>query len=698
MERRTTRTKKSGVNPLGETAELSENEVHDSTPKDEPEFTEKKPRPKKRKTGENKDNKEGAPPQWKRVRGKRGMLKQLVEMPLDLLFEIFGRVDPVDLLHMARTTKALRAILMSRSSISVWKQSRSNIERMPNCPDDLTEPQYANLAFGRSCSFCQRNLSVIHIAWSARVRCCKKCLDVHFMQVKNHTTWLTAADRGYPSLLAHWAPCLIITRTTVSRKSGPRTHDTVYVLQSTDQLWKDEYASIQDPNAKHEWINRKLEERYAIEKHARECESWCRKVQGENGTRTELLIAERKAILMENVKELGWEEELYKLSPVDYYPQYEPRVERFCETDITESVLSDFRNFLNLFMKRTKSQRLFQEHSQYLESRRNILHEICKNGSAHLPLNSLYPTVGELYRITEDNPSLVDYSKSYPDALLVPFPDIALLWRKDIERKLLDLITNACGADHVFDPSTVFDLATTFFKCTSCYPVMLMRDERAMKHRCATVDGRYRPDEDPYKRAFRVVLGVSWNACGCIKFDPEDLKTLTEVVEMCGFDPKVTTAHEMDEADPIIECLSCNHIDEGRATMTWAAVRGHQRASHDQNGKAMVLKLLDEEEAIKVRERMKEEQARQLHKDYSYKFMCPHCKSAVGALSTLRKHLKQNHGMTKVKDDELVYALDQNRIPSLYRLWPPRDEEPEGDLHQEPQLGDLHEDSDESGL
>ncbi|KAF8960633.1 hypothetical protein BDZ97DRAFT_2060556 [Flammula alnicola] len=567
MQRRMTQTKKSGVNPLEETAEVSEDEVHDSTPKDKPELTEK-PCAKKRKTGEHRDNKEGAPPQWKRVRGKRGMLKQLVEIPLDLLFEFYA----------------------SRASYSL---------------------------VGRYCFW----ISI-----------------------------LTGALGSMPNNHPHNGILQIRQVLALMILS-------MYTLENIDQLWKDEYENIQDPNAKHEWMNRKLEERYAIEKHARECESWSKGVQGAHGHGKELLVAERKAM----------------------------------STKATVKVLSDFGNFLNQFMKGTKSQRLLEEHSEFLESHKNILHEIHKNGSISMPMNSVYPTLGELYRITEGNPSLVDYSKSYPAALLVPFPDIALLWRKDIERKLLDLITNACGADHVFEPNTVFDLAMG-----TCNALLFQTPIHHSRNGLAA----YLHDLNRYRLAFGVVLGeVSWNACGHIKFDPEDLKAFIEIVKMCGFDPKVTTAREMDEADPIIECLSCNHIDEGRATMTWAAVRRHQ-ISHDRQGKAMVLKVLDGEEAMKVRVRMKEEQARRLHKDIDHDdmFMCPHCQSEVGPFSNFWKHLKQNHGITKVKDDELVYALDQSRIPSLYRLWPPRDEELEGDLHPEPQLGDLHQESDESGL
>jgi hypothetical protein len=46
-------------------------------------------------------------------------------------------------------------MLMSRSSISVWKSARANfVPAMPECPDDLSEPQYAELAFGKGCHVC----------------------------------------------------------------------------------------------------------------------------------------------------------------------------------------------------------------------------------------------------------------------------------------------------------------------------------------------------------------------------------------------------------------------------------------------------------------------------------------------------------------------------------------------------------------
>jgi hypothetical protein len=111
------------------------------------------------------------------VKGIQGVLEVVKGMPLDILFEvstlpiscscqplefhqlmyfqIFSHLDPIDLVTLTQTSKELRAMLTSRSSTSVWKAARANIvPAMPDCPDDLSEPQYAVLMFGKGCHVC----------------------------------------------------------------------------------------------------------------------------------------------------------------------------------------------------------------------------------------------------------------------------------------------------------------------------------------------------------------------------------------------------------------------------------------------------------------------------------------------------------------------------------------------------------------
>jgi hypothetical protein len=56
----------------------------------------------------------------------------------------------MDILHLARTSLNIRAILMSRDSAHIWATARS-VVGMPECPPDLSEPQYASLMFERTC-------------------------------------------------------------------------------------------------------------------------------------------------------------------------------------------------------------------------------------------------------------------------------------------------------------------------------------------------------------------------------------------------------------------------------------------------------------------------------------------------------------------------------------------------------------------
>ncbi|KAF9019849.1 hypothetical protein BDZ89DRAFT_958853, partial [Hymenopellis radicata] len=88
---------------------------------------------------------------------------------------IFSHVDPLDLLRLSRTTKDLRALLMSKSSIGVWESARLRMEGLPPIIEGLNEPQYANLLFDTHCHNCLKTPTK-RIIWAVRMRLCKQCL------------------------------------------------------------------------------------------------------------------------------------------------------------------------------------------------------------------------------------------------------------------------------------------------------------------------------------------------------------------------------------------------------------------------------------------------------------------------------------------------------------------------------------------
>ncbi|KAF8602607.1 hypothetical protein BDV93DRAFT_397406, partial [Ceratobasidium sp. AG-I] len=57
-----------------------------------------------------------------------------------------------DVLSLARTSKSLRKALLSRSSVAIWRVAISNTEKLPRCPENLSEPQYVALIFATLCA------------------------------------------------------------------------------------------------------------------------------------------------------------------------------------------------------------------------------------------------------------------------------------------------------------------------------------------------------------------------------------------------------------------------------------------------------------------------------------------------------------------------------------------------------------------
>lgn len=58
---------------------------------------------------------------------------------------------PMDLLHLARTSRAFHGLLMTRSATGLWRAARKNVDGLPDCPTHLSEPAYAKLAFDSHC-------------------------------------------------------------------------------------------------------------------------------------------------------------------------------------------------------------------------------------------------------------------------------------------------------------------------------------------------------------------------------------------------------------------------------------------------------------------------------------------------------------------------------------------------------------------
>lgn len=66
--------------------------------------------------------------------------------------QIFRHLPPACLLRLSRLTKDFRRFLMHRSSLPIWKEAREiHADGLPDPPDGVSEPAWADLAFDSRC-------------------------------------------------------------------------------------------------------------------------------------------------------------------------------------------------------------------------------------------------------------------------------------------------------------------------------------------------------------------------------------------------------------------------------------------------------------------------------------------------------------------------------------------------------------------
>ncbi|KAF8881946.1 hypothetical protein CPB84DRAFT_1751043 [Gymnopilus junonius] len=164
----------------------------------------------------------------------------------------FGHLHPLDLLHIAWTSKGLRKIVMSRSSATIWRRSLSTVEKLPDCLVGMNEPQYARLMFDEICHFCDAG-NAKHVIFLARLRCCKACGLEKFESLS-----------GLPEDVAR--PVFSITPyTRIDWARGYMGGVKYYYIKEMHRL-QAEYCRIRHPTLKSAWVSMKEQDFRAMEK------------------------------------------------------------------------------------------------------------------------------------------------------------------------------------------------------------------------------------------------------------------------------------------------------------------------------------------------------------------------------------------------------------------------------------------------
>ncbi|KAF5388965.1 hypothetical protein D9757_005040 [Collybiopsis confluens] len=522
------------------------------------------------------------PEEFRKVRGKCGMLERLAkDVPLDVMFEIFSYLDSRDLYHLSRTTRDLRGILMSKSSEFAWRQARTNWGDIPPIPDDLNEPQYADLLFGVHChvrfykpgiyigllTACSRYVDArvvlsprsgpfvpnavddvqrkreYNTLWAFIYLLIAKGYSFpHFQSVKKSQPDAYRNEPIFPREVISGVYSNSITPgdNSKSTPARPVSHP------ATAERFKEEFLALETDEERTAWIESKLEEREAQQRHAYACIRWYeRTLENEDKQMRE----ERTEAILKKLQDLGMREEAEKIGRNFFEHESVDQAKK-----LTDQAWSRIKTDLVAWISERRRDRLARENGRSIRNRYWFASRSYDDLAEKASYQGPYPSLGDVLndKVIEDliweTPLDIDLTKQFFDLQFSAF--LHRFMEEWIPSKVQELL----GVMQMEVPNSSADdlrLASSVFTCTSCINPLVFPE--MFFHSCC-----FRHAHNELRMAI-YTGGFSdspWYCC--LRFSKRESYFVKTIVQACGLDPKTATMDDMYASNPLIECLTCS--------------------------------------------------------------------------------------------------------------------------------------------
>ncbi|KII84240.1 hypothetical protein PLICRDRAFT_95574 [Plicaturopsis crispa FD-325 SS-3] len=502
----------------------------------DPETQEPTTRPKKRsKRATGKTAAGGTSGEQKpKLRGNRGKLANFTEMPLDILFEILEHMRPVDILHIARTTKALRGILMCRrTAISIWKAAFSNCPDIPECPDDLNEPQYANLMFLKHCHGCLKPNAKAY--WRIRARYCSRCAGERAV---------TFASFGSDGL---YIPMQVIP---------PRSRSEVrrYIAGSSIAAFRETLNALPSEEERQAFKQACQERERRVIQHVIDCEEWVRKQKNERSRELEEIRDRRYSHIVDRLFDMGYEPERDTIESSAFWNLPQVKHSKELTDREWERILPD----LVAYITQQKEQRIRYNRPYRLRSAVEIVKTLVEAYNMRQPPDQPTLAVADVCLlppfksvILDTPPDIEITAESFGDAMDL-LPQLTPAWFEASTDQLVARIAEITSHEATRQS---LELATSWFGCAAAVTCQV-----APHHGASIITHHHMHfslQSDVETRSAYAELSFAFGALKHGPWRPESfelVRGVPELVRACGLDPESATAAEMDALDPWVAC------------------------------------------------------------------------------------------------------------------------------------------------
>ncbi|KAK0226708.1 hypothetical protein IW262DRAFT_784144 [Armillaria fumosa] len=530
-------------------------------------------------------------------RGRKGALKGLVDMPLDILLEIFGHLLPYDVLRLARLTKEFRRLLMHPSSRSCWRASLANVPNLPDPFPGMTEPAWINLVFHPQCHFCSRTVHTVE--WCFRKRLCNRCWYKHVIPISR---WVMDVD-GYWNKWENM-PVTVVLAGILPMQIDKTTRQKHILRQDFHDL-ANRFGRIYDSQEKELFKSREWGIARGIEQRARECLIWTRCYFIDQQTEVNDQKACRLRAVHNKLVDLGWTQELEFLKRRDDYNSLSEHQSVNQTRPLTDRIWTKIKPTIIELLQGARVRRLQAEHEALIRMRKNVALPILRSYKrANIPFSGFMPESPDYFEFPEVKAIIHRPPEEIVDQTsfeLIPslLPGLIGAWRERIHEELHALIKDS-------DPTSTVDgmeglrLATTVFTCETC--TQIYHDPSESSPDLGTVHGGEAGPADiptPEENADDIVYvsnkhsnRLSWSS-HTLRIIPRNTEIAEDIVIAAGKNPKTTTAVEMDQLMLYFFCLDCAKLEDvdgiQRAcgkVWKWRLALRHILRKHYTSGKA----------------------------------------------------------------------------------------------------------------
>ncbi|KAK0203339.1 hypothetical protein DFS33DRAFT_1383592 [Desarmillaria ectypa] len=594
-------------------------------------------------------------------RTRVGKLQGILSMPVEMWLEILSFLTPQDVLQLARSSKELRSIFMSRSSTAIWMAARRTVE----CPPPISgfsEPAWANLLFMNTCHFCCKSV-VRHIDFVFRKRICSKCVGKHVM---HHPE--VAVNEDQISLIMTLLP----TKVCPTRRIGCLPL----------RYLREEFEAVQ---AQFLFLPQDLKEGYCQErqKYVQEVNSfvsigkaWCQKMEYERQAELEQLKADRASDIKERLKALGY-------GKAFDYPDFPYRFHRHPLVKqpraLTQQGWSKISDPLIQFAKDAKEKQIHQERVSQVRERILMSRACARQGhersiqtalehasvlKARLALagsvfESFFPS-GSPYATTIPSPMdfcafhLVKNILDLPDDATVDnqsfVPLLGLFHQQWMERTHNELISiSADSQSHSkiesMEQRTAFlALARNVFVCQECVARELFYPE-VLAHECCT-----RSQNPPHTVVAELVRMCAWNS-NCLSRHETLTSFMPTLTQAVGLDPETATVRDIDTLEYYYHCLICQRLNLCSGGLKnvygWRSFIQHVDKCHYYSQAGMFPSHPEDFEILSS-ESIESDPSNGVQVD-PFRWRCVHCRELLGPerFDAIREHLLNKHNVLK---------------------------------------------------